>query len=103
MQSGQQDRLTGLTTVKFSNDDELVKSSLNKQVLEDVVALVANENNKLATESVKDANTGWMSGFYGDMINKDGREGKWCSAFWQDRAGFSDAGAIEQPVEHGVH
>lgn len=50
MKSGEMDRLTGMAAVKFDADEEIVKSSLNKHVLEDVVALVANEQNKLATD-----------------------------------------------------
>lgn len=50
MQTGETDRLTGVAAISFTSDPEKVKSSLSKKVLEDVVALVANEQNKLATD-----------------------------------------------------
>jgi Ca-activated chloride channel family protein len=50
MKSGETDRLTGLASVKFSDQADAVKLSLNKKIMEDVVALVANEQNKLATD-----------------------------------------------------
>lgn len=50
MQSGSADKLSGTTSVKFSNDAKEVEASLNKGVMEDVVAFVANEQNRLATD-----------------------------------------------------
>ena len=50
MESGEFDQLTGSATVRFTDSQEKVDASLNPRVLEDVVALVANEQNKLATD-----------------------------------------------------
>ena len=50
MESGETDQLTGSVTVRFTDSQEKVDASLNPRVLEDVVALVSNEQNKLATE-----------------------------------------------------
>ncbi len=50
MLSGERDRLTGKAQVGFSDSDARVEASLNRKALEDVVALVANEQNKLATD-----------------------------------------------------
>ncbi len=50
MQSHAVDRLTAAVSVAFSASDSEVEESLNKSVLEDVVALLANEQNKLATD-----------------------------------------------------
>lgn len=50
MQSHADDRLTGTATVSFSDSPSKVEESLDKAVLEDVVVLVSNEQNKLATD-----------------------------------------------------
>lgn len=50
MESGELDQLTGKAAVTFTDSQEQVDASLNPRVLEDVVALVANEQNKLATD-----------------------------------------------------
>jgi Ca-activated chloride channel family protein len=50
MQSHSDDRLTGTATVTFSKSESKVEESLNKAVLEDVVVLISNEQNKLATD-----------------------------------------------------
>jgi Ca-activated chloride channel family protein len=50
MQSHAEDRLTGAASVSFSDSPAKVEESLNKTVLEDVVVLVSNEQNKLATD-----------------------------------------------------
>ncbi len=50
MQSGETDKLSGATSVKFSSDDKQVEASLTQTVMEDVVAFVANEQNRLATD-----------------------------------------------------
>jgi Ca-activated chloride channel family protein len=50
MKSGQVDQLTGLVSVNFSDSQAEVDASLNPRVMEDVVALVANEQSKLATD-----------------------------------------------------
>ncbi|MCA9010619.1 MAG: VWA domain-containing protein [Planctomycetaceae bacterium] len=44
------ERLTGEVSVSFSSSDEKVNASVNKGVMADVVALVASEQNKLATD-----------------------------------------------------
>lgn len=49
MESGERDRLTGTASIRFSDSQSDVQASLDKEVMEDVVALVANEQNKLAT------------------------------------------------------
>jgi Ca-activated chloride channel family protein len=49
MKSHDTDRLTGKVAVTFSDSTAAVEESLNKDVMEDVIALVANEQNKLAT------------------------------------------------------
>ena len=49
MQSHADDRLTGTATVAFSDSAKKVEESLQKTVLEDIVVLVSNEQNKLAT------------------------------------------------------
>ena len=50
MLSEAMETLTGEVTVSFSSSDETVKSSVNNAVMADVVALVASEQNKLATD-----------------------------------------------------
>ncbi|MEW4487309.1 VWA domain-containing protein [Thalassoglobus sp. JC818] len=50
MQSQEADKLTGAVAVEFSEDVEKVEGSLNRKVMEDVVAFVSNEQNKLATD-----------------------------------------------------
>jgi hypothetical protein len=50
------DTLTGRVSVTFSNDDSVVKKSLNTNVMADVAAMVANENNKLATRYLDEGN-----------------------------------------------
>jgi Ca-activated chloride channel family protein len=49
MQSQDEERLSGSAAVTYSDSSEQVEASLNKAVLEDVIVLVANEQNKLAT------------------------------------------------------
>lgn len=50
MVSEKSETLSGAVTVSFSSSDEKVKASVNNAVMADVVALVASEQNKLATE-----------------------------------------------------
>ncbi|MEJ7591341.1 MAG: VWA domain-containing protein [Planctomycetaceae bacterium] len=50
MMSESTETLTGEVSVSFSNSDEKVRASVNNAVMADVVALVASEQNKLATE-----------------------------------------------------
>ena len=50
MKTTETDQLSGTTKVKFSDSDKEVEASLNHSVLGDVVALVSNEKNKLATK-----------------------------------------------------
>jgi hypothetical protein len=50
MQSHSDDRLTATATVTFSDSASEVEASLDKAVLEDVVVLISNEQNKLATD-----------------------------------------------------
>lgn len=49
MKSSAEDRLTGTASIAFSESAAEVEQSLDKAVLEDVVVLVSNEQNKLAT------------------------------------------------------
>ena len=49
MSTHKSESLTGEVSVKFSGSDEKVKASRDNSVMADVVALVANEQNKLAT------------------------------------------------------
>jgi len=49
MHSQAEDRLTGAVKVAFSDSQAEIDASLNRKVMEDVVALVASENSKLAT------------------------------------------------------
>ena len=49
MSSHQSESLNGDVSVSFSSSDEKVQSSRDKSVMADVVALVASEQNKLAT------------------------------------------------------
>lgn len=71
MKSKANDTLTGRSAVEYCNSKDIASKSLNKTVLEDVVAMVANEQNKLATiyldkgnleECIKclDANGKWL-------------------------------------------
>ena len=50
MMSETMETLTGEVSVFFSSSDEKVKASVNNAVMADVVALVASEQNKLATD-----------------------------------------------------
>ena len=50
MSSHQSESLNGDVSVSFSGSDEKVQSSRDKSVMADVVALVASEQNKLATD-----------------------------------------------------
>ena len=50
MMNETKDTLTGEVSVSFSSSDEKVQASVNNAVMADVVALVASEKNKLATE-----------------------------------------------------
>jgi len=50
MMSEATETLTGEVSVSFSSADEKVKASVNNAVMADVVALVASEQNKLATD-----------------------------------------------------
>ena len=50
MKTAATDQLSGTVKVRFSDSDEEVAASLNASVLGDVVALVSNEQNKLATK-----------------------------------------------------
>ncbi len=50
MMSETMETLTGEVSVSFSSSDEKVKASVNNAVMADVVALVASEQNKLATD-----------------------------------------------------
>ena len=50
MQSNKSETLVGNVAVTFSSSDDAVKASVDKKVMADVVALVANEQNKLAVE-----------------------------------------------------
>ena len=50
MMSERTETLSSEVSVSFSSSDEKVKSSVNNAVMADVVALVASEQNKLATE-----------------------------------------------------
>ena len=50
IKSNAYDRLTGVVSVTFSDGKKSVDASLNRNVLEDVVVLVANDQNKLATD-----------------------------------------------------
>ncbi|TWT46962.1 von Willebrand factor type A domain protein [Thalassoglobus neptunius] len=50
MQSHETDKLSGAVAVEFSGDVEKVDASINRKVMEDVVAFVSNEQNKLATD-----------------------------------------------------
>ena len=54
MKTNETDKLSGSTRVKFSNSDEEVSTSLNQNVLADVVALVSSEQSKLATRFLDD-------------------------------------------------
>lgn len=50
MASNRSDSVSGTVTVKFSSSDDQVKASLDSSVMADVVALVASEQSRLATE-----------------------------------------------------
>lgn len=50
MKSGKTDKLSGVASIKFSEDKAQVEASLDKDVMEDVVVFVANEQNRLATD-----------------------------------------------------
>ena len=50
MVSESTETLTGEVSVSFSSSDEKVKASVNNKVMADVVALVASEQNKMATD-----------------------------------------------------
>lgn len=50
MVSESTETLTGEVSVSFSSSDEKVKASVNNSVMADVVALVASEQNKMATD-----------------------------------------------------
>ena len=50
MVSEQTETLTGEVSVSFSSSDAKVKASVNNSVMADVVALVASEQNKIATD-----------------------------------------------------
>lgn len=49
MKSQAEDKLTGKTAIEFCKTNDEYESSMNRVVLEDVVAMVANEQSKLAT------------------------------------------------------
>ena len=49
MSSGAEDHLTGKARIEYCDSAKQVDLTINKPVLEDVVAMVANEQNKLAT------------------------------------------------------
>lgn len=50
MQSGETDKLNTSAAIKFSDDQAAVEASLERDVMEDVVAFVSNEQNRLATD-----------------------------------------------------
>ncbi len=50
MHSNTSETLSGIVAVTFSSSDDQVKASLDSKVMADVVALVASEQNKLATQ-----------------------------------------------------
>lgn len=50
MKTHEKDAVSGKAECKFSSDEEAVKTSVNSEVLADVVALVSSEQNKLATK-----------------------------------------------------
>jgi len=56
MKTGQTDRLSGSTKIRFSDSQHAVGASLNRKVLADVVALVSSERNKLATKYLDEGN-----------------------------------------------
>ena len=49
MQSNESDTLTGSITIAFSDDAKLAEASVHAGTMQDVVAFLANERNKLAT------------------------------------------------------
>ncbi len=56
MESHESDQLSAKTTVSFSDDQDKIEESLNRDVLADVVALVSSEQNKLATRFLDEGN-----------------------------------------------
>lgn len=50
------DQLSDRTSVSFSDSDQDVENSLNREVMADVVALVSSEQNKLATRLLDEGN-----------------------------------------------
>ncbi len=56
MQTHEDDRLSGSTSVTFSHSDEAIQASLNRSVQADVVRLVSSERNKLATKYLDEGN-----------------------------------------------
>ncbi|MEC9094339.1 MAG: VWA domain-containing protein [Planctomycetota bacterium] len=49
MKSKAKDTLTGQTSIEYCNTKSEMETTMNQEILEDVVALVSNEQNKLAT------------------------------------------------------
>jgi Ca-activated chloride channel family protein len=56
MLNHQQETLDGAVSVSFSSSDEKVKASRDNEVMADVVALIASEQNKIATEMLDQGN-----------------------------------------------
>lgn len=79
MKSHESDKLSASATVSFSDDQKKVESSLNSDVLADVVALVSSEQNKLATKYL-DA---------GDLVN--------CRVTLSKNAAFLEANSLLCP------
>ncbi|MBT5019223.1 MAG: VWA domain-containing protein [Planctomicrobium sp.] len=50
MQSGKTDKLNGEASIKFSKDAAKVEASTDKDVMENVIVFIANEQNRLATD-----------------------------------------------------
>lgn len=57
MKTEAKDAVSGKVTVEFSDQKSVVDKSMNPQVMADVAALVANENNKLATRLLDQGKT----------------------------------------------
>ncbi len=56
MKTDVRDALASTTQVRFSDSDSEVKNSFNRKAMADVVALVASEKNKLATQMLDEGN-----------------------------------------------
>lgn len=79
MQTKAIDRLTGTASVNFSADEDKVKSTINRGVMEASILLLANEKNKLATMLRDKGDVGAARqllldnatylGFYANMLN----------------------------------